>query len=1002
MHGTRSEREPPPLPPLAVASTTSSPLPFTCSQLWAQKATLTHKLPPGERGWSTGLKRWDDIDWPDMRRYFPWLQEADAKAHRELEEAEADARRDGAAEKTAEEVEAACRTKQLEAAAHEPDAPGWLLLLLARHSWEAFEDNELPLVKRTHTEEQKIDQITVLLFCYGSTPDKDGRIEFHRALRAQFGAQGILRRVAEYLETKDGLECARHVLGSVPNVIAACISIAMAMTQQSHSELGRAETYRRCADKLRQLAYQFALYLDPKISRLSKVEQVQLVESTVDPFEVLHMCVWLHDINLVSVPWIAEWIHVSSGGTLTFLHNQESRCNGREIRGIPALTEMERILPLKPDEVMALVGATWPPLVFRLAAYFGCASLYPLLPFRDPSARYWFNMAIYFVYVVTFTLEVALETEDQTGGDFAEGHLTPARLYCWLAAVGTVLQELVEILFVYQPVDYLSDPWNLLQTSGSVMALVSLIMHDMSENDSALTRPCMAWATLLLWLTTLHFLEQFKETGPFISIMFTMVTSTIKFALIMMVLAGSFGVGMYVLFVDDQGRVGAADRYSGGHSVQILSWPYEFSSVFDTMRTMFRVHFGDFNYDFTGASHRRTAYVMFGLFLGLVLILMVNLLIAVLSTEHAKVEAQLEKEFVMKRASRLLTLKREVATHHLPPPLNLLQIWCGDGFRKRVAWVCWLLLAVPVIQTIKNFIYAVAGILLALQPKRLYDALKDRQEKRTRSGTQIDETDTDQIPFPFSILSFESRGLRFQLLIVVIPVLLLSMVFYTGKSFVSALVMVTKIITAPDILEAERTELERQKNELETMQPQQQTDGQAHEVASRIAILATRIADLKDDRDSRSCHRFQRHQKGPKRYRPPKPKRTDAALRKVKSISTGPDELTPQDAFESMWPADERFQTVTKLLFQVFDDVELTDSNVNPFHLNIENQTRWLCQQSQHSAKEFSQLAAKIENVEKVSKTMEAKIDRIDQNFQELRQLVAAIGAQVIDTHKAA
>ena len=49
-----------------------------------------------------------EIDWSDMRRYFPWLEKAEAEA------------RDAAAEIAAEEVEAACRAKQLEAAADVP------------------------------------------------------------------------------------------------------------------------------------------------------------------------------------------------------------------------------------------------------------------------------------------------------------------------------------------------------------------------------------------------------------------------------------------------------------------------------------------------------------------------------------------------------------------------------------------------------------------------------------------------------------------------------------------------------------------------------------------------------------------------------------------------------------------------------------------------------------------------------------------------------------------
>jgi hypothetical protein len=120
-------------------------------------------------------------------------------------------------------------------------------------------------------------------------------------------------------------------------------------------------------------------------------------------------------------------------------------------------------------------------------------------------------------------------------------------------------------------------------------------------------------------MTTLQFFEQFPTTGPFISIIIRMVMDTVIFALIMLVFAGSFGAGLYILFRDDMDRVGPAVTYAGGHELSSLPWPYEFSTIYMTLQTIFRVLFGDFTFDFTGATHDKAAYLMFGTFLCLVL-----------------------------------------------------------------------------------------------------------------------------------------------------------------------------------------------------------------------------------------------------------------------------------------------------------------------------------------------------------------------------------------------
>ena len=108
------------------------------------------------------------------------------------------------------------------------------------------------------------------------------------------------------------------------------------------------------------------------------------------------------------------------------------------------------------------------------------------------------------------------------------------------------------------------------------------------------------------------------------------------------------------------------------------SWPDEFRDLSTTAMTMFRVHLGDFNFDFEEAELKAEAKLMFGSFLVLVIVLLMNLLIAVLSTEHARVSEDIDKEFGFTQASTILRHQMRVKTHVLPPPLNL---WVPASWR---------------------------------------------------------------------------------------------------------------------------------------------------------------------------------------------------------------------------------------------------------------------------------------------------------------------------------
>lgn len=135
----------------------------------------------------------------------------------------------------------------------------------------------------------------------------------------------------------------------------------------------------------------------------------------------------------------------------------------------------------------------------------------------------------------------------------------------------------------------------------------------------------------------------------------------------------------------------------------------------------------DFGYSFAGAKHEVTAQVMLGVYLVLIVVLLLNLLIAVLSVEHAKVYEDIDKEFAFTQTKAALRMRQKVIKHTLPPPLNLLQApssLCsmrGDYVNsgRRTAWLCWSVLAQPSIVVMETVLCCLVMVAAALQVSEL-------------------------------------------------------------------------------------------------------------------------------------------------------------------------------------------------------------------------------------------------------------------------------------------
>lgn len=87
--------------------------------------------------------------------------------------------------------------------------------------------------------------------------------------------------------------------------------------------------------------------------------------------------------------------------------------------------------------------------------------------------------------------------------------------------------------------------------------------------------------------------------------------------------------------------------------------------------TLARACVGQFSLQFEGAANELSAEAMFALYLVCVLIVLINLLIAVLSAEHAKVYEDMDKEYMLAYARLILKLNGFVSTAHLSQMIAL-------------------------------------------------------------------------------------------------------------------------------------------------------------------------------------------------------------------------------------------------------------------------------------------------------------------------------------------
>ncbi|CAM9739606.1 unnamed protein product, partial [Discosporangium mesarthrocarpum] len=250
---------------------------------------------------------------------------------------------------------------------------------------------------------------------------------------------------------------------------------------------------------------------------------------------------------------------------------------------------------------------------------------------------------------------------------------------------GAALKEIEDWCDLPSPWLYLSEAWNcldmfLLLCFGS--SLISRIFSwagsreggggsESAWNALFLARLFLAVSAPIFFARVLFLVQVDPLLGPFLTVVFRTLGSLAYFSGILAVVMIGFALTFYSVF-----------RYHQHGN----SYNHTFDKFPSSLLAMFEALLGDFDFEepFRDSEHGYVGKTLLGVYVTVMSIMFLNLLIAVLSTQHSKVDANAEKEAHLSRAVIIHKYADNVRKNRIPAPFNLLQV----PFRLRQGAKC--------------------------------------------------------------------------------------------------------------------------------------------------------------------------------------------------------------------------------------------------------------------------------------------------------------------------
>ncbi|CBN74883.1 Transient Receptor Potential Channel [Ectocarpus siliculosus] len=287
--------------------------------------------------------------------------------------------------------------------------------------------------------------------------------------------------------------------------------------------------------------------------------------------------------------------------------------------------------------------------------------------FRVPAMRMVLDLVVYIGMIVALSILVLFRSQaEQSHVEGSTDEQIVFRTLDWPEAtcatvfiVGGVYQEGREM--ARNLGRYCEDQWNALDLLSLLFLTIGLVGR-VVDWKSQLGPAFYALGAPLLVSRALFFVQIHPLQGPMIQVVFRMTRILLKFGFVIAVIMLGFTMAFHVLFRD-------------------------FDSFGESFLDLFKAMLGDTGFFevFSGDTYDVVATFLLVVYLFIVTVMLLNLLVAILSTSHAQVEENIEREFKVSIARMMDHYQLVVTDDMLPTPFNLLQLvvwpiaWCLHG-----------------------------------------------------------------------------------------------------------------------------------------------------------------------------------------------------------------------------------------------------------------------------------------------------------------------------------
>ncbi|CAM9221663.1 unnamed protein product, partial [Laminaria digitata] len=263
----------------------------------------------------------------------------------------------------------------------------------------------------------------------------------------------------------------------------------------------------------------------------------------------------------------------------------------------------------------------------------------PMAFYKVPSIRMALDFIVHLFMLAVYTA-VVLEDDD--------GTVSKSEIALMFHVVAEIVSEVGQMSASFH--EYVQDEWNWLE-SISLLLLAGALFYRIGNSDGETGRALFALSAPLVFSRVLFFGQVLRRQGLVVQAITIMIGEILQFALVIGVIMMGFTVAFFAIF--------SGERSFGDIWLDVFKAMLGEVGVFD-----------EFFDDIYGTVGR----FLLVIYLLVMAVMLLNLLIAILSTEHAKIEQGSDIAFRVSKVRIMKLYSRIVDKDSQPPPFNLVQL----------------------------------------------------------------------------------------------------------------------------------------------------------------------------------------------------------------------------------------------------------------------------------------------------------------------------------------